>query len=154
MRVLTSPSLQTAVRQRRILWFFSLRCFGHAASNENYRQFVVYFRLHKGKFTGKHAKMASFSLEHEAPAESRPGLGLHAYLVFRRFVNVLTTGSITFSTSQPCCFFFVFLRFIFPPILLCWNGAVPPCFFPLFCLFHSESEGCGNCEIGGTCAVA
>jgi len=36
------------------------------------RHFVVYLRLHRGKFAQKHGKMASFSSEHEAPAELRP----------------------------------------------------------------------------------
>src|SRR5262250_2018900 len=36
------------------------------------RQFVVYFFRHRGQFAQKHDKMASFSSEHEAPAELRP----------------------------------------------------------------------------------
>ena len=53
--------------------------------------------------------------------------------------------------SQLCFSFrFVSLRFIFPPILLCWHGAdFHLISSPLFCLFRYESEATWDREIGG-----
>src|SRR5437879_2351796 len=114
--------------------------------------------------------MASFSSEHEAPAEFRPGLHLRRqssklllHFVFLRCATMVltigstarktffavetacTTPSITFNTSQPWCFRFVFLRFIFSSkFLLCWHGAVFPHVSSLFLPFPCGANPMGN----------
>src|SRR5207248_8237042 len=55
-----------------------------------------------------------------------------------------STVSITLATSQPCCFLFLFLRFIFPPILLFWHGADFPLVPSLFLPFPAGAGGMRN----------
>jgi hypothetical protein len=58
--------------------------------------------------------------------------------------------SIAFATL-PLPLSFWRLRFIFPPILLCWHGAVfPHVSSPFFAFFALKAKQCANHEIGGS----
>jgi hypothetical protein len=101
--------------------------------------------------------MASFSSEHEAPAGLRPRLRLcwlfglrsicqcvHNWLDdpinFLRGGNGLFDGVDNVGHITALLLFFLFLRFIFPPILLFWHGADFPLVSSPFLPFSLRRE--------------
>jgi hypothetical protein len=61
----------------------------------------------------------------------------------------------TLATSQPCCFRFVFLRFICLLQFVVLGAAQIFILFPaFFCFFPAEKVQRGKLQIGGTCADA
>jgi hypothetical protein len=133
-------------------------------------QLAIYFWLHRGSLTENTAKWQASLWSMKPRPEFRPGLHparlskrLPFHLVFLWCATiVLTIGStvlytftavsaaflkvsIAFSTSQPCCFLFVFLRFIFSS-----NSVVLArrrfflLFLPLFLPFPCGSEAVGK----------
>lgn len=139
--------------------------------NSNSPQLAIYFCLHVGQFDGKTLQYGKLSPRSMKPRpELRPGLHLVRqserlpfHLVFLRCATIVSIIgstvrytffavetafsmlSMTFNTSQSCCFLFVFLRFIVPPILLCWHGAVfPDVSSPFFAFFALTAKQWGN----------
>ena len=117
--------------------------------------------------------MASFSSEHKAPAEFRPGLratieettvsfgfpamcndrfnywldgpiDLHCRIggLFESIDRLFDITALLPSFDLSAFHFFLHFAVLA-------RRSVSPCFFPLFCLFRSESEAMGNRYIGG-----